>query len=159
MRPILGRQTAQGACEVLQADDIGRIAPTGAAMPSSARFDGFPLPPLRLAHFDGEGWQTWTAPDAIRPGILYWDEKFLPLVVGPDGSVWLRNSLDGKARWCDGVARFDGATWSTYLPRVCVVDIEPAPDGSVLVAPYGSASGGYESQAGVYRISPSLHRH
>jgi hypothetical protein len=100
------------------------------------------VPSLRLARYDGETWTESTAPHDIRPALLYWDENFLPPTVASDGSVWLRTMHEGSptfegwdsGRLCNGLARFDGSTWTTFLADTCVGDIAPGPDGAVWVA-------------------------
>src|SRR3954452_15085411 len=57
------------------------------------------------------------------------------LRAAPDGSVW-RTPGDGpepleRAPWgCNGLARFDGTTWSRYLAGTCIYSLDVAPDGT-----------------------------
>ena len=93
---------------------------------------------------------------------MYWDENFLAPVVASDGSVWLRIMHLGEPTvpdWksgdlCDGLARFDGATWSTYLPDTCIIDIAPGPDGSVWVSAAPAGQGGTHPGNPLYIIRP-----
>ena len=71
--------------------------------------------------------------------------------VSTDGSVWVDASDLTEGEWaeCDGVARFDGATWSQYLSGRCLFDIDFAPDGSAWVLADGD-----DSPVEVYVITP-----
>jgi hypothetical protein len=90
-------------------------------------------------------WVDWTAANFPDIGLDYQFE------VAPDGSLWssLWRSADGSdpvlAGWwerraavedgrlvCDGLARFDGMTWSRFLPGQCI-SMDIAADGSVWV--------------------------
>jgi hypothetical protein len=88
-----------------------------------------------LARLDDSGWTVFSAEDGVRPwGTNHRWFFMTDLAVAADGSVWVnaaseRTPMDG----CDGVARFDGATWTTYLAGTCVDDLDIAPDGAVWV--------------------------
>jgi hypothetical protein len=95
-----------------------------------------------LARLDGTEWTVFDAADGVRP----WGGKegFVPdemLGVATDGSVWVDAAVSDSRGWaaCDGVARFDGSTWSQYLPGRCLADIDFAPDGSAWVLAAESA--------------------
>ena len=91
---------------------------------------------LRLARFDGTAWEAWGRDDLVPdvgPVLFYGGCQEGVHAVAPDGSVWLA-PLDFLAgRECSGIARFDGITWSHYLPGLCVYDADIAPDGAVWV--------------------------
>jgi hypothetical protein len=108
----------------------------------------------RLARLDGAGWTTFTDADGVEP----WGGKegFVPeetLGVSTDGSVWVDASTSGSGWWaeCDGVARFDGVTWTEYLPGQCLVDIDFAPDGSAWVL---ATKDGTQAEIYPYVITP-----
>lgn len=97
-----------------------------------------------LARLDGSEWTIFTADDGVKP----WGGKkgFVPgemLGVSSDGSVWVdAGTLEEEGWWagCDGIARFDGVTWSQYLSGRCLSDIDFAPDGSAWVLADGDVS-------------------
>jgi hypothetical protein len=106
-----------------------------------------------LARLDGSEWTTFGAEDGVEP----WGGKegFVPeemLAVSTDGSVWVDASTSDDGWWaeCDGVARFDGTTWSEFLPGHCLVDIDFAPDGSAWVL----AADGLLAEIHPYVITP-----
>ena len=108
----------------------------------------------RLARLDEAGWTVFTAADGVEP----WGGKmgFVPeevLAVSPDGSVWVDASTSNGGSWaeCDGVARFDGTTWSRFLPGHCLFDIDFAPDGSAWVL---AAAEGMQDEIHPYVITP-----
>ena len=93
-----------------------------------------------LARFDGQAWEVLSS---VPAGYLH--------AVDTDGNLWVgsysERDHDIAGDRCDGVRRFDGPTWTTFLPGMCVADIDLASDGSVwLRAPsYGG---------GIYVITP-----
>ena len=110
-----------------------------------------------LARLDGSEWTVFTADDGVQP----WGGKegFLPeetIGVSTDGSVWVDASTLEEGWWadCDGVARFDGTSWSPYLAGHCLVDIDFAPDGSAWAL--ASASNG--GHVNTYVITPEAER-
>ena len=112
----------------------------------------------RLTRFDGTEWTTFEPPEWIPTDVAMrelaedewvpddlefslWGEPH----VAPDGSLWVPLRLGvlerdpdlggGHQVVCDhgidGVARFDGETWSRFLPGRCVEAMDIAADGSV----------------------------
>ena len=65
--------------------------------------------------------QGWGGTGFIATGLLS---------VAPDGSVWVNGSDDFG---CDGVAHYDGTTWTQCLHSLCVHDIDIGPDGNAWV--------------------------
>jgi hypothetical protein len=82
--------------------------------------------------------------------------------VDPDGNLWVGREdhpdPDECSERCDGVRRFDGSTWTTYLPGMCVADIDITSDGAVLVTLPGDEVlewvPGYRSGGDLYVITP-----
>jgi hypothetical protein len=134
-----------------------------------------------LVSFDGTGWTTFEPPDWSRtdaamrelaedgdgwvpdhPSRTRWGEPH----VAPDGSLWVPSRLGvierdpdlggGHRNVCghgiDGVARFDGETWSRFLPGRCVEVMDTAADGSVWLL--ASKSDARFPLAHVYVITP-----
>jgi hypothetical protein len=78
-----------------------------------------------LHRHDGTGWQRWILEDeGMSPG---WGTTPHKYATAPDGSFWAGWHWNG----CDGVSRFDGVTWTHYLPGTCTTRLDIAPDGSV----------------------------
>ena len=104
-----------------------------------------PHPHRSLARLDDAGWTVFTEADGVGP----WGGPLTPVFnvvleevaveVAPDGSAWV-NATDDQGD-CDGLARFDGQTWTPYLAGTCIRDFDVAPDGSVW-AVAGEPSGG-----------------
>jgi hypothetical protein len=96
-----------------------------------------------LARLDGSGWTVFTETDGVRPWGTF---GFIPtdhLHVAPDGSVWVNAEGDGST--CGGVANFDGSAWTSFLPGLCVHDMDIAHDGAVWVqAGTYAVAGGFE---------------
>lgn len=71
-------------------------------------------------------------PDAPIPHGL--EGRFMQ--VGPDGSLWLTPAVaepgTGETT-CDGLARFDGTTWTHVLRDTCVRSFDIGPDGAAFV--------------------------
>ncbi len=84
-----------------------------------------------LARLDGSGWTVFTDADGVGPwGQPYVFQVRMAVVeVAPDGGAWVNVTNDGGD--CDGLARFDGDTWTPYLAGRCISDFDIAPDGSV----------------------------
>ena len=132
-----------------------------------------------LIRFDGTEWTTFDPPDgsltdvAMRElakdgwvpddfGRSQWGEPH----VAPDGSLWVPSRLGvmdrdpdlggGHRNVCghgiDGVARFDGETWSRFLQGRCVEVMDIAADGSVWML--ASKSDARFPLAHVYVITP-----
>ncbi|CAN5816748.1 hypothetical protein BH23CHL8_BH23CHL8_03180 [soil metagenome] len=87
-----------------------------------------------LARHRLDGWRVFTAGE--DGPIMGWSQEeggFLR--ASPDGGVWVTVST-GKQSGnfdCDGLARFDGTTWSRYLPMACIFAIDIAADGTAWV--------------------------
>jgi hypothetical protein len=84
-----------------------------------------------LARFDDRAWEVFSPVPAGDPdlgGVR---------AVDPDGNLWVGSYSDWDhdiaSDECDGVRRFDGSTWTTFLPGMCVADIDIVSDGSVWV--------------------------
>jgi len=95
-----------------------------------------------LARFDDPGWTLFTVPGGTRTTVPGRDF----LVVGDDGGFWLPGKSSGGG--CDGVAHYDGTTWTDHLAGRCIVDLAIAPDGSVWL--YGEAG----TEGHLYVITP-----
>ncbi len=109
-----------------------------------------------LARFDGSGWTVFTEADGVgrwgapRVHTFGGPADFVQIAVAPDGSAWVNAANDQGG--CDGLARFDGQTWTPYLAGRCISDFDIAPDGSVWVvarSPDGS------SGVNTYVITPA----
>ena len=118
----------------------------------------------RLVRFDGTEWTTFQPPDWSRPDDRSrWGEPH----VAPDGALWVPpqhgvverdDDLGGGRRnVCgydiNGVARFDGETWSRFLQGHCIEAMDIAADGSVWML--ASQSGArFPLVAHLYVITP-----
>lgn len=97
-------------------------------------------PHVSLARLDEGGWTTFSEVDGVQPWggqRAWWGTTMDTLWVAPDGSAWVNASVadiraDGSLG-CDGLARFDGDTWQSYLSGSCIADLGFAPDGSAWV--------------------------
>ena len=85
------------------------------------------------------------------------------LRVAPDGSAWVNAAVpvsdSAEEVVCDGLGRYDGEGWSSYLSGRCVWDYDFAPDGSLwVVAKDGTGPSTEDEQAGLavhtYVITP-----
>ena len=132
-----------------------------------------------LFRFDGTEWTTFEPPDGSLTDVAMrelakdgwvpddlqrsrWGEPH----VAPDGSLWVPSRLGvmdpdpalggGHRSVCgpgiDGVARFDGETWSRFLQGRCVEVMDIAADGSVWLL--ASKSDARFPLAHVYVITP-----
>ena len=109
-----------------------------------------------LARFDGQAWEVFSYTPAGDPdlGGIH--------AVDLDGDLWVGSYSDGDhdiaGDRCDGVRRFDGSTWTTFLSGVCVTDIDIASDGSVwTTVPRGAGLAwvpGYGHGGVLYVITP-----
>lgn len=78
-----------------------------------------------VEHFDGVTWRTYDAADAPPLGGMVW-------TISPfaDGTVWVATDA--------GLARFDGSTWSTFVPSEggprFATSAAAGPDGAIWVA-------------------------
>ncbi len=80
-----------------------------------------------LARLDESGWTVFSAADGVRPwGREFWFATDY-LRVAPDDAVWVNTAE------CDGIASFDGTTWTPYLRGHCVDDFDITPDDAVWV--------------------------
>ena len=84
-----------------------------------------------LARFDGRAWGAVSHVPAPE------GDTHRARSVDPDGNLWVGSY---SHRWggyvsdgCDGIRRFDGSTWMTFLAGECVTDIDIASDGAVWV--------------------------
>jgi hypothetical protein len=117
-----------------------------------------------LARFDGRAWEISPAASARDPGLGR------IMAVDHEGNLWAGWDYDWFG-WdydsdddiasdprCDGVRRFDGSTWTTFLPSMCVSDIDIASDGTVWVTLPGDPSldwiPGHGHGADLYVITP-----
>ncbi len=105
-----------------------------------------------LARLDDEGWTIFTEADGVEP----WGQQPLGYVptdlvkIAPDGSAWV-NATDAVTPTCDGLARFDGETWTSFLSGRCVSDLDFAPDGSLWVV---VREPDFTSEVDTYVITP-----
>lgn len=92
-----------------------------------------------LARHDDDGWTVYTTDDGV-PQMGWMPEPtggFLR--AAPEGSVWVSTTLDrGEPPddWppaCNGIAHFDGTTWTGFLGGMCVFALDVAPDGRAWV--------------------------
>jgi len=77
-----------------------------------------------LAYFDGSTWQTFDHP----LGALGKRYTIGPLAVAPDGDMWATVRINRRN---GGLARFDGETWTRYLPDSTIYSLAMTPDGDV----------------------------
>ena len=51
----------------------------------------------------------------------------------PDGRLWLtlRGDFEQTETECDGVASFDGQTWTRFLTGECIYGLDAAEDGTL----------------------------
>jgi hypothetical protein len=101
-----------------------------------------------LARLDESGWSTFGEGEGVRP----WGGQDMytasdHLRVAPNGAVWVNTADDWTD--CDGVASFDGASWTPYLQSYCVDDLDITPGGTVWVL----ASASRDDPLGVYVIT------
>jgi hypothetical protein len=94
-------------------------------------------PPTRtlpfLVHVAG-GPMTVYAEEEGVPVMGNFDGGYGVLKAAPDGSVWMTPRADpSESGACDGLAHFDGTTWTRYLHGRCVYGLDVAPDGTVWV--------------------------
>ncbi len=85
---------------------------------------------------------TFGAEDGVPQMIGLYHEGFRgnfegPLEVAPAGSVWLSPTSERRFGMgdgdCDGLARFDGVTWTRYLRDACIYAVDTAADGTLWV--------------------------
>jgi hypothetical protein len=109
-----------------------------------------------LHRYDGTGWQRWTLEDeGMSPGWFAAPHKY---ATAPDGSFWAGWTVyvsDGAVdeSRC-GVSRFDGLTWTRYLPGMCVGRLDIAPDGSVWLAAAEGDGSEWDLPYSLYVITP-----
>ena len=97
--------------------------------------------PATLARHDRDGWTIFTSEADGVPQMGWMPEATGGFIrAAPDGSVWVSTTTDrGGASpddWppaCDGVAHFDGTTWTQFLDSMCVFAMDIAPDGKAWV--------------------------
>ena len=96
--------------------------------------------PTTLARHDDDGWTVFTSEADGVPQMGWMPESTGGFVrAASDGSVWVSTTLDRGLPpddWppaCNGVAHFDGTTWSQYLDGMCVFAMDVAPDGKAWV--------------------------
>ena len=110
-----------------------------------------------LVRYEGAERREWGR-DAGVP-VFYFHYRWPhDLEVAPDGSLWVTYTLGPEPLEppdCEGVARFDGETWSRFLTSHCVMDMEIASDGSVWVNGWvQDAEGNRASPDNTYVIRP-----
>ena len=96
--------------------------------------------PTTLARHDDDGWTVFTS-DADGVPQMGWipEDTGGFLRAASDGSVWVSVTTDRGPPpddWppaCNGVAHFDGTTWTQYLEGMCVFAMDVAPDGKAWV--------------------------
>jgi hypothetical protein len=100
---------------------LGRNGELWLARSSDAPKDYAPDP---LAYFDGSAWQTFDRPLGALP------KRYTvgPLAVAPDGDMWASVWMNKRDV---GLARFDGETWTRYLPDSTIYSLALTPDGDV----------------------------
>ena len=109
-----------------------------------------------LHRHDGTGWRRWTLQDeGMSPG---WGTTPQEYTAAPDGSFWAGWTVyvsDGAVdeSRC-GVSRFDGLTWTRYLPGMCVGRLDIAPDGSVWLAAAEGDGSEWDLPYSLYVITP-----
>ena len=142
------------------------VAPSGVLW--TAGDAGTPLH-RSLARYDGTGWTVFGETDGVRPWSgnqrlwVPWEFGVDMLRVAPDGSAWVNAAVpvsdSAEEVVCDGLGRYDGEGWSSYLSGRCVWDYDFAPDGSLwVVAKEGTGPSTEDEQAGLavhtYVITP-----
>jgi hypothetical protein len=98
-------------------------------------------PPHRhLARYDGADWTIFGEAEGVRPWggqrVGVYGAPIDMLRVAPDGSTWVNVAHPDPGPddlLCDGLGRFDGLTWASYLPGRCILDYDFAPGGAVWV--------------------------
>ena len=102
-----------------------------------------------LARLDDEGWTIFTEADGVEP----WGRAWLhPQGPRQDRSRWqCVGERHDRTSTCDGLARFDGETWTSFLSGRCVSDLDFAPDGSLWVV---AREPDFTSEVDTYVITP-----
>ena len=112
-----------------------------------------------LHRHDGRGWQRWPLEEQ---GMLpVWGANPNEYAVAPDGSFWsgwmVYDTGSDTVRY-PGISRFDGQTWTRYLPGMFAFAMDIAPDGSVWVVAMDwydhESAQGPEPKPNVYVITP-----
>ena len=91
--------------------------------------------------FDPEGFRTHYLVQVTGDSMtVHTDSEGVPEIhvargslfrAAPDGGVWLTPRDESGSGSCDGLAHFDGSTWTHYLPGRCVFAFDITPDGTV----------------------------
>ena len=82
-----------------------------------------------LVHVEGGPMTIYTNDEGVPAmGCCFHVPRFLR--AAPDGSVWLTPGDGPDPSRCNGLARFDGDTWSRYLAGTCIYALDVAPDGT-----------------------------
>ena len=89
-----------------------------------------------LERYRDGAWTVFTEADGVPP-LGYTGSELQKLAAAPDGGVWVTPSVstghpDDELK-CDGVAHFDGSTWTRYLRDTCIFSMDVAPDGTLWV--------------------------
>jgi hypothetical protein len=86
-----------------------------------------------LVHVEGGPMTIYTNDEGVPEMTSFYDWGPGFLSAAPDGSVWLTPG-GGPGIWgCDGLANFDGQTWTRYLLGTCIYALDVAPDGTAWV--------------------------
>ncbi len=98
------------------------------------------------------GWTTFTEADGVQhwggQGFIFTDL----LHAAPDGSLWMNGSTANL--YCDGVAHYDGTTWTSYLRGSCVHDLDISPDGGVWARADNYSGMNPSEEVSTYVITP-----
>jgi hypothetical protein len=84
-----------------------------------------------LVHVEGGPMTIHTNDEGVPEMTAFYDWGAGFMSAAPDGSVWLTPG-GGLGIWgCDGLANFDGQTWTRYLRGTCIYALDVATDGTV----------------------------
>jgi hypothetical protein len=83
-----------------------------------------------LVHVEGGPMTIYTNDEGIPEMTIFYDWGPGFMSAAPDGSVWLTPGGGPEPWGCDGLANFDGQTWTRYLRGICIYALDVAPDGT-----------------------------
>jgi ligand-binding sensor domain-containing protein len=114
--------TTYTTAEGLAHDAVGAIALT----PNAELWCAYAISEASLSRFDGESWSHHTTEQGLPACAILWTG---PIVVAPDGALWV-------GTFGAGIARFDGKMWTTYtakdgLLNDAISTLMVAPDGDL----------------------------